>query len=210
MIGIVATLVAVVLGALTIWLTLQLHKTKATLATLATHVDAMRGRGIYLIICNPAKASYLGSTSVNFHSRWGQHITALTAGNHSNPRLQQDWNRYGSQAFVFLVSEVIADDATIEGRERELLRSRAMQLLPIENYNVNHSRIYPVPALVETDAMQPRQRGPRRRRMKVMTREEHLTSHARLVALGLDDELIAAIESNRIIVDSPSEQSALE
>lgn len=131
------------------------HRTVRELAhlvdVLLDHQERMKQRGIYMIECKPTQTTYYGSTKVSFHSRWGQHIAILMRNRHDNPRLQQDWNIYGPTAFQFFVVEVIGDIELIEPREREILQYRALHVLPAMNYNINHSRVYAVPATPELD-----------------------------------------------------------
>lgn len=107
-------------------------------------------RGLYTIRNRRNRAEYVGCTSVNFMSRWGRHIRNLERGQHENPRLQEDWRRYGRAAFEFVVLAVMDDDAAIVAAERQLLEDRAQRLPPMLNYNVNHSRVWPIVSLPES------------------------------------------------------------
>lgn len=107
-------------------------------------------RGIYIIRNRHTRAEYVGCTSVNFMSRWGRHIRDLEHGQHENPRLQEDWHRYGRAAFEFAVLTVMNDGAEIIAAERQLLEDRAQRLPPMLNYNVNHSRVRPIVAQSES------------------------------------------------------------
>jgi group I intron endonuclease len=49
---------------------------------------------------------FLGS-SLNLHGPLNYHKFALAQGNHRNLALQQEWNAYGPDAFVFDVLEVV-------------------------------------------------------------------------------------------------------
>lgn len=59
---------------------------------------------------------YVGS-SIHSHVRWNRHIRELEQKRHGNPKLQNAWNKYGSDAFVFQVLE------TLENATEEALRS---------------------------------------------------------------------------------------
>jgi hypothetical protein len=107
-------------------------------------------RGLYAIRNRRTRAEYVGCTSVTFMSRWGRHIRNLERGQHENPRLQEDWRRYGRAAFEFVVLAVMDDDAAIVAAERQLLEDRAQRLPPMLNYNVNHSRVRPIVSLPES------------------------------------------------------------
>ncbi len=130
------------------------------------YIRDMQYRGIYLITCRQTNATYCGKTSTNFMARWGQHIRDLNNQQHGNPRLQEEWNRYGADAFEFNVIEILDDDDLIIERETAILKRRAMELPPILNYNVANSRIYPVPAAPDVETViveRPAPRPSRRR-----------------------------------------------
>jgi group I intron endonuclease len=66
--------------------------------------------GIYLIINKLNGKYYVGSSkNINYGStcRWRRHITALNDNYHDNDYLQRAWNKYGSEAFVFIILEEI-------------------------------------------------------------------------------------------------------
>lgn len=60
--------------------------------------------GIYIIINNVNKNSYVGS-SINISKRWGDHRFKLNRGIHSNKYLQNSWAKYGKDNFIFLLIE---------------------------------------------------------------------------------------------------------
>jgi group I intron endonuclease len=55
---------------------------------------------IYQIINNNDGKFYIGS-SVNYKSRWAQHIHLLNKNKHSNRHLQNAWNKHGGNNFEF-------------------------------------------------------------------------------------------------------------
>lgn len=61
--------------------------------------------GIYRIQCLANGKFYIGSTGISIRKRWGQHVSALAHGKHSNPNLQASWNKYGEGGFTFGVVE---------------------------------------------------------------------------------------------------------
>lgn len=65
-----------------------------------------RSPGIYIITCVPNKRIYIGS-SVNMRGRYASHKSRLAIGTHSNRHLQNAWNKYGEDAFVFEVLELV-------------------------------------------------------------------------------------------------------
>jgi len=76
--------------------------------------------GIYLIRCHANEKFYIGS-AVNLDRRWRQHQHRLNNNTHTNPHLQNAWNKYGSDAFEFYTVEevertqlIIAEQAWID------------------------------------------------------------------------------------------------
>lgn len=57
-------------------------------------------RGLYRIVCTVTGSTYIGS-SVRIPYRLRQHRSDLRLGKHDNPKLQNAWNKYGADAFVF-------------------------------------------------------------------------------------------------------------
>lgn len=62
--------------------------------------------GIYKIINSLTGKFYIGS-AVNLKSRWRNHRFDLANGDHHNKHLQNAWNKYGSDAFVFEILEEV-------------------------------------------------------------------------------------------------------
>ncbi len=58
--------------------------------------------GIYIIVNKINKKCYIGSTN-NFCRRRSQHISNLTHNRHVNKHLQNAWNKYTKDAFVFSI-----------------------------------------------------------------------------------------------------------
>lgn len=75
-------------------------------------------RGIYSIRCSINGYIYIGSTTTSFQQRWGEHKRKLQNNKHPNRHLQSAWNKYGKDAFVFTVVEVIDDKPTIIAAEQ--------------------------------------------------------------------------------------------
>jgi group I intron endonuclease len=63
----------------------------------------MKG-GIYKIINIVNSHFYVGS-AVNIRRRKARHFYELRSGRHSNKHLQAAWNKYGEQAFTFVIVE---------------------------------------------------------------------------------------------------------
>ena len=60
--------------------------------------------GIYHIVCRKTGRVYVGQ-SIDISQRWSQHLSALTAGNHANKLMQEDFILNGSGGFYFVVRE---------------------------------------------------------------------------------------------------------
>ena len=60
-------------------------------------------KGVYLIRNNVNQKIYIGSTSNSFRERWRYHENHLRINKHGNTYLQNAWNKYGEDAFIFLV-----------------------------------------------------------------------------------------------------------
>lgn len=73
--------------------------------------------GIYLITCTANNDRYVGSGR-NLLSRRREHWCNLRHNRHHNTHMQNVWNKYGSDTFVFEVLEGIADLATLLEREQ--------------------------------------------------------------------------------------------
>lgn len=78
-------------------------------------------RGIYKIINVVNNKFYVGS-AVDLKRRKTRHFSELRNNRHSNGRLQNSWNKYGEQAFVFVVVEELPDDADLLAAENIWLK----------------------------------------------------------------------------------------
>lgn len=78
-------------------------------------------RGIYKIINVVNNKFYVGS-AVDLKRRKTRHFSELRNNKHPNGRLQNSWNKYGEQAFVFVVVEELPDDADLLAAENIWLK----------------------------------------------------------------------------------------
>lgn len=90
--------------------------------------------GIYLIRCIPSGKVYVGS-AVRFASRWYEHRWDLAKGTHHSVLLQRAWNKYGAEAFEFVI---------LENCPRDQLRCREQHYMdtlksyePAQGFNIN-------------------------------------------------------------------------
>jgi len=65
-------------------------------------------RGIYKIINVVNNKFYVGS-AVDLKRRKTRHFSELRTGKHNNRHLQSSWDKYGEQAFVFVVVETLTE-----------------------------------------------------------------------------------------------------
>ena len=74
--------------------------------------------------------------STDMASKWNRHKTELNFGNHRNKSLQNDWNEYGSDQFVFeVLSELKPQDDEPMDYQKELKVLQEMVEEEIENGN---------------------------------------------------------------------------
>lgn len=79
------------------------------------------GRGIYKIINVVNNKFYVGS-AVNLSRRRARHFSELRTQKHNNGHLQAAWNKYGEQAFVFVVVQKLADGEDLLAAENVWLK----------------------------------------------------------------------------------------
>jgi group I intron endonuclease len=70
--------------------------------------------GIYKIVNLVTEQIYVGSASKSIDVRWKYHINDLNGNKHHSARLQNSWNKYGSENFKFEVLEVCSKEICIE------------------------------------------------------------------------------------------------
>jgi len=77
--------------------------------------------GIYKIINVINNKFYIGS-AVNFSRRKARHFSELRHNKHNNSKLQNAWNKYGEQAFVFTPVEEVSDKKLLLEVENKWLK----------------------------------------------------------------------------------------
>lgn len=78
-------------------------------------------QGIYKIINVVNNKFYVGS-AVNLRKRKSRHFSELRMGRHNNRHLLAAWNKYGEQAFIFVVVEEVSDRALLLEAENRWLK----------------------------------------------------------------------------------------
>ena len=78
----------------------------------------MKRSGVYQIRNIENDHIYVGSTSKEFRKRWNIHRHLLRKQNHHSPHLQNAWNLYGEDNFVFeILEEIIFPKDKMKARE---------------------------------------------------------------------------------------------
>ena len=72
--------------------------------------------GVYRILNTVNGKFYIGS-SIDVENRWKGHIRELDKGIHNNQHLQNAWNKYGKESFVFELLEQVDDKEHLRERE---------------------------------------------------------------------------------------------
>jgi group I intron endonuclease len=74
--------------------------------------------GVYSIACGSNGRKYVGSTR-NTTNRWREHRYDLRHNKHDNPHLQNAWNKYGEEDFIWtMLEETERDDTVLRAREK--------------------------------------------------------------------------------------------
>lgn len=68
--------------------------------------------GIYAIVHRETGRRYIGSSKL-IERRWVDHVKCLRKNKHHSPYLQHAWNKYGAEAFDFVVLELCDVDVRI-------------------------------------------------------------------------------------------------
>ena len=77
----------------------------------------MNSSGIYLIVNLINGMFYVGST-ICFKDRWCVHRNQLNTNLHKSTYLQNAWNKYGEEAFQFIIVEIVEDRNKLEEIEQ--------------------------------------------------------------------------------------------
>lgn len=70
--------------------------------------------GIYIIENTVTNDLYVGSSVSDIDERWRSHKRDLKANKHHSSRLQNSWNKYGSEVFQFRVLEICEKEDCIQ------------------------------------------------------------------------------------------------
>lgn len=94
---------------------------------------------VYAIKNNENSKMYIGST-VDFPKRKREHLNSLRNNKHHSIHLQKSWNKYGENAFVFIILEEVKDVNALRIIEREWI-DKVNSLKSNFGYNVSESTL---------------------------------------------------------------------
>lgn len=69
--------------------------------------------GVYVISCLRNSYRYFGSSGRDIENRWSHHVALLNKGSHSCGKMQQDWARWGPEAFSFRILRLCSGPAAL-------------------------------------------------------------------------------------------------
>ena len=82
------------------------------------NISDLTKRGIYSITNKLNNKKYIGSTAKSFKARFTQHKSKLNLGKHHCSHLQNAYNKYGGDNFVFRIEKILQDCSNIRDIER--------------------------------------------------------------------------------------------
>lgn len=97
-----------------------------------------RSMGVYAITHTAGKKVYLGY-GIDVRARLNRHRAELTFGKHRNRELQEAWDRWGEEAFLFEVLDVLDQEKDTRADPTEDLRTLAemwIKKLEREGYGI--------------------------------------------------------------------------
>lgn len=92
--------------------------------------------GVYLITNTVTSLVYVGSSKC-IRGRWANHIAYLQKQCHHNPKLQNAYDKYGEDSFLFKVLEVVGHESELQTTEQKWIdfyqasdRTKGFNILP--------------------------------------------------------------------------------
>lgn len=100
------------------------------------------GKAVIYKIINLTNAKFYVGSTIKAKERFRTHRRKLRAGKHHCPHLQQAWNKYGEDAFVFKVIAVVDDPSELHAVEQVFLDEHhgSEQCYNYARYTDNSSR----------------------------------------------------------------------
>jgi hypothetical protein len=89
--------------------------------------------GVYKIWCKETKKNYVGSSAKDIHGRMAHHRFLLKSGKHPARSMQADWDKYGSESFIFQPLMECAPEAVLSLEEAAVKEYDALN--PEKGYN---------------------------------------------------------------------------
>lgn len=91
--------------------------------------------GIYGIIHTSTSRIYVGS-AISIADRWRAHLNKLKNKAHENTHIQRAWDKYGFDAFEWVILEVIDDTSQLIATEQKWM-NRYQACDPSKGFNIN-------------------------------------------------------------------------
>ncbi len=110
---------------------------------MKNNIELTKTIGVYQIRCLINSFIYVGSTITSFSQRWKEHRRLLSRkGKHSNRHLQNAWNCYGEENFVFEILEIVEEKIQVTEREQYYLDTLKphYNICPIANTPAAHNK----------------------------------------------------------------------
>jgi group I intron endonuclease len=98
--------------------------------------ENIHSTGIYQIVCRTSGKRYIGSASGKryaFSARWSRHIKDLKLNKHHCQHLQNAWNLYGEDDFLFMIVDILPKELCIEREQMYLNTIPKNQLMNTSN-----------------------------------------------------------------------------
>ena len=90
--------------------------------------------GVYVILNALNHKRYVGSSAGKLNLRWAEHKYMLKNNKHRNPHLQASWNKYGHDAFAFIILENTTSESALEAEKKwyEYFKQQGFELYNIK------------------------------------------------------------------------------
>ena len=131
--------------------------------------DTGETSGIYKIV-NTVNGKYYVGSSDQLYRRWQIHYNRLDGNRHENSHLQNAWNKYGEDAFQFIIVEVAepAHLLTIEQSYLDICKS-----CPNSSYNISYDAVAPMRGRLHTNETKEKMSGSHKGSRNVMFGKHH-------------------------------------
>ena len=86
---------------------------------LKVKMSTQNKAGIYKIV-NSANGKFYVGHAADLRRRWSKHLRDLSKGVHHSQKLQRAWNKYGKEAFKFVIFEAVEAPRLVKPEQYEL------------------------------------------------------------------------------------------